>query len=427
MEGKEPILDTAQPAVIITGMHRSGTSFFSALLQSSGLDIGRHLLEARPDNPRGYYENVEFLAFHERLLEAQGISKFGWTIQEPIDVPIQFLDKARNLIQANSSKTQPWGWKEPRTTLFLNFWESQLPNARFLFMYRKPWEVIDSLYRRRDDVFLENPEFAIDVWTSYNRRLLKFCRQFPEKSFLVHLNQIINDPERIVSLISSRLGIDLHAPNKEIWEPDLLNQSVSTSQRPALMNTYFPEVIQLYEDLNEASGYEDESLSLVRSPVSQTQSWLIQDWMLLRSQEKQRNIILSQVQDLKSQVQDLKEQLQLASQALESEKNQTQSYIQQLQLASQALEAEKNQTQSYIQQLQHMKGLSETVVVSTEKINALGNQLKACQQSNETLRKRLQQKNKRIQRLNQLISNIESSRIWRLKESVKNIAQKIRL
>ncbi|MBW4653258.1 MAG: sulfotransferase [Kaiparowitsia implicata GSE-PSE-MK54-09C] len=407
MEGTAPTLDTAQPAVIITGMHRSGTSFFSALLQSAGLDIGRHLLEARPENPRGYFENVEFLAFHERLLEAQGISKFGWTIQEQIEVPIQFLDKAHQLIQTNSSKTQPWGWKEPRTTLFLNFWESQLPTARFLFIYRKPWEVIDSLYRRGDGVFLENPEFAIDVWTSYNRRLIKFCRQFPEKSLLVHLNQVIDDPERIVSLISNHLSINLHAPNKEIWEPGLLNQSVSTSQRPALMNTYFPEAIRLYEDLNEVSGYEDKSLSLVKSLASQTQSWLIQDWMLLRSQEKQKKNLLSKVQDSESQVQDLKSQIQ--------------GLKEQLQLASQALELEKNQTQSYIHQLQQMEGLSETVVVSAEKIDALGHRLKGCQQFNETLRTRLQQKNQRIQRLNHLISKMESSRAWRLKEFVKNL------
>ena len=42
-----------------------------------------------------------------------------------------------------------WGWKDPRTSLLLTFWDSLLDEARYLFVYRHPVDVLSSLVRRR--------------------------------------------------------------------------------------------------------------------------------------------------------------------------------------------------------------------------------------------------------------------------------------
>ncbi len=42
--------------------------------------------------------------------------------------------------------------------LFLDFWRSLLPNAKFCD-YRAPWEVVDSLYRRgTNPIFFSQPD-----------------------------------------------------------------------------------------------------------------------------------------------------------------------------------------------------------------------------------------------------------------------------
>jgi hypothetical protein len=41
-----------------------------------------------------------------------------------------------------------WGWKEPRATLFLDFWRATLPDLKFLALYRHYAQVVDSLLRR---------------------------------------------------------------------------------------------------------------------------------------------------------------------------------------------------------------------------------------------------------------------------------------
>ena len=89
-----------QPILIITGMHRSGTSLITAWLQSAGLDIGKNLLEANYSNPKGFFENTDFLDFHRNILSSIGLEPRGWIIQEKIVVPDQYIDQAKQLIKA---------------------------------------------------------------------------------------------------------------------------------------------------------------------------------------------------------------------------------------------------------------------------------------------------------------------------------------
>jgi hypothetical protein len=56
--------------LVIVGMHRSGTSLTAALLQAMGVDVGKNLYLADPNNVKGYFEDVEFLEFQRQVLQA---------------------------------------------------------------------------------------------------------------------------------------------------------------------------------------------------------------------------------------------------------------------------------------------------------------------------------------------------------------------
>src|SRR5262245_22664319 len=141
------------PCCIITGHHRSGTSLIAALLQSAGLDIGQNLLGPGDGNERGHFEDLDVFEFHRRVLAAQGLDTSGYVRQPRVDVPEPCRAAAQTLIRARIDRQRAWGWKEPRTVLFLDFWKEIIPNACFLLLFRRPWEVIDSLFRRGDPVF----------------------------------------------------------------------------------------------------------------------------------------------------------------------------------------------------------------------------------------------------------------------------------
>src|SRR6187402_1642015 len=134
-------------AIIITGMHRSGTSLVSSLLQRSGVHIGDRLITANSANPRGYFEDVDFYEFHEHLLHQRGQTYLHVDESFTFQPTNQEMERAKKLVAERSHHTV-WGWKDPRTCLFLDFWHQLLPDGRFLFVFRHPIEVLLSLLRR---------------------------------------------------------------------------------------------------------------------------------------------------------------------------------------------------------------------------------------------------------------------------------------
>jgi hypothetical protein len=62
-------------------------------------------------------------------------------------------------------------WKDPRTTLTFPLWKPLLKSYRILATFRHPMSVARSL-KRRDGVEIEK---GIELWRSYNERLLEIC------------------------------------------------------------------------------------------------------------------------------------------------------------------------------------------------------------------------------------------------------------
>ena len=60
--------------VAIAGMHRAGTSMVARALRLCGLDLGaeEHFAPPAPDNTEGCWEDLRFVAWNERILDALG-------------------------------------------------------------------------------------------------------------------------------------------------------------------------------------------------------------------------------------------------------------------------------------------------------------------------------------------------------------------
>ncbi|MEN9935001.1 MAG: hypothetical protein RLZZ387_1580 [Chloroflexota bacterium] len=193
-------------ALIITGMHRSGTSLLASLIQRGGVHIGDRLLPALPDNPHGFFEDEDFVLFHgEMLVRRGGGVMVGRTFAAAVTEPE--VARAAELIAARAHLPL-WGWKDPRTSLFLDLWHGLLPEARYLFVYRNPLDVLLSLVRRREP-FMAGLLEAVEAWYAYNARVLQFVRAHPGRCLLVHIEAAVADVERLVALSASRLAVRL--------------------------------------------------------------------------------------------------------------------------------------------------------------------------------------------------------------------------
>jgi hypothetical protein len=238
--------------LIICGMHRSGTSFVASLVAGAGVHLGDKLLESSPGNPRGHFEDVGILEFHRTALVANGIVSEGYTTQSPIALSPSLHRLATELVATRAGRDRTWGWKEPRTTLFLDVWRRLLPGGRFLLMFRRPWEVVDSLYRRGETAFRHNPAFALDIWLHYNRLALEFAARHPEATLVCEAAQAVADPRGLCNSIRQRLGVPLGDP-PDCYDASLLRQDADAG-RPALLAAMCPEAITLYRQLQELAG-----------------------------------------------------------------------------------------------------------------------------------------------------------------------------
>ena len=174
----------AQPRIIcLVGMHRSGTSMIARLLNICGLDLGppERLLKADKANPLGHFEHRGFLDIDRKLLK-----HFHATWHNPPDLPPGWetdpdllpLLRQAHALAASFPQEKPWGWKEPRASLFLPFWRQAVPNMRFLFCLRNPLEVAESL-QKRNRMAIEHGAWLWYLYTLSSLRDTQRCpRQF---------------------------------------------------------------------------------------------------------------------------------------------------------------------------------------------------------------------------------------------------------
>ena len=123
------------------------------------------------DNPEGFWEHLGFVALNDQLLSELG---GAWDLPPRADEDLASarLDplrlKARLLIEKFDSAIV-WGWKDPRNSLTLPFWQQLLPRLKTIVVVRNPLEVAHSMRERNGTSY----SFGLRLWEIYNRRLLE--------------------------------------------------------------------------------------------------------------------------------------------------------------------------------------------------------------------------------------------------------------
>lgn len=147
--------DSRPVAMLVLGMHRSGTSAAAGALRLLGVELGERLIKAADDNRKGYWEHAAAVDMHDQLLA--GLSRSwddvrrlpaGWQHSQPVKA-------ARSAIRgivAEFAGTAFWALKDPRLSRFTTLWLAELERARHvpacLFVIRHPDEVAASLQAR---------------------------------------------------------------------------------------------------------------------------------------------------------------------------------------------------------------------------------------------------------------------------------------
>ncbi|HET9766670.1 MAG TPA: hypothetical protein VFS60_07475 [Thermoanaerobaculia bacterium] len=232
-------------------MHRSGTSLAASVLGRAGLDLGSRLNGPGPGNRRGHFEDVEIWRLHEEMLAAAGHTAFSAGDDFAPPLGNGFVTRAKALVAARAGQ-RAWGWKDPRTCLFLDLWEPLVPGAGWLFLYRHPVDVVLSLLRRNTDPDLSrDPQLAFESWAVHNRRMLAFVERYRERCFLAQTPALAADLGGFVARVGERFALPLEpAGAAELLVTGELASSVPERERLPWARVIV-EALELYARLEE--------------------------------------------------------------------------------------------------------------------------------------------------------------------------------
>lgn len=246
----------------ITGMHRSGTSLVASIIQKAGLDIGSNLYGPAKGNQHGHFEDRDFVKFHDAILARRGLTFL--TPIAGIEDGLSLEEHAEAQLLVDQRKANPvWGWKDPRTSLFLNFWGALLPEAVFVFVYRHPLEVVLSLLRRGTDLdVVRNNLAGLRAWKVYNRAILDFYQKNPARCILCNISGSTRDITAFIYRLNSKLGLHL-APDglAELFIAKDLNQLHIDTDLNDLFRLVDPESMDIFDQLKQVADIPGDDRS----------------------------------------------------------------------------------------------------------------------------------------------------------------------
>lgn len=197
----------AAEVVIVSGMHRSGTSFAARAVELLGVSLGRPegLLAPGSDNPAGYWENRAIQELDDELLAHLGgswdhppVLDPGWAARDDLD---PFVTRAAAILDrdfAAEVTLGPVAFKDPRLSLLVPFWRRVAPVRTSVVLVRDPRDVAASLATRNSMSEAE----ASALWLRY---LLAAVQDDPGALVLTH-GAFFHDLDATLDRIAAHLG-----------------------------------------------------------------------------------------------------------------------------------------------------------------------------------------------------------------------------
>lgn len=196
-----------QKVICVLGMHRSGTSLVTGLLRMVGIYLGSddEMYPPGKGNPKGHWENMTSKKINEDLLREFG----GAGDNPPYFPPNWFRQKGVvseirrrgvNFINKMNEKSKIWAWKDPRTSLTLEFWKDLLPNVYYIIPLRDPMAVAKSLEARDSMPVNEGLKLCALYWVS----ILFYTRG--ENRLFVRYDDVIKNWEKEYRRISKYIS-----------------------------------------------------------------------------------------------------------------------------------------------------------------------------------------------------------------------------
>ncbi|MFA7084219.1 MAG: hypothetical protein WC141_06780 [Arcobacteraceae bacterium] len=233
-------------ALIILGMHRSGTSALMGALKLSGVDLGKDLMGETADNAKGYFENKKIVDFNEDLLD---LLQHRWNDVFLIDTnKLKELSenesleqKAISIIKHEFETSSLIGIKDPRMCILFPFWSDILQTMGYtvnvILPHRDPVEIAKSLEKRNDFTI----EFSLLLWAKHALYAEKYSRNF--QRIFISYHDLLESPEKQIKNIYSAFLLPL-SENGLVALNSFIDKNLNRSSQKKSESCDMPSFIQ---------------------------------------------------------------------------------------------------------------------------------------------------------------------------------------
>lgn len=205
-------------AILVLGMHRSGTSAMTRVLNLLGASLPSELKEGGKDDPTGLWESRRIVSAHDDLLASLALAwddvatlPAGWVEREGTREHERAL---LELLVEDLAGARLFAVKDPRASRLVPLWlrllEGLGADPHFVLIVRHPLEVARSLAARNG--FGEQKSLLL--WLVHLVEAERDTRGHPR--IFVDYEQLLREPDLVLDRLPERLGLPGIAPTADL-------------------------------------------------------------------------------------------------------------------------------------------------------------------------------------------------------------------
>lgn len=214
--------------IIVMGMHRSGTTIITKLLENAGVFMGARLSGNRESRAIQDANRQIFDYFRAGWLDPEGVprpeillngfdglcSEIAWRLTDDI---------SKYFFEAMPYKNVAWGFKDPRSSVTAGLFLRLFPTAKAIFIHRNVEDVALSVLNRElkkrekfpaaaAGIRFEDPVVlltrAIKAWEVYNERSIAILPHFSSHVTISYEDMVVS-PYVILRKGFAKVGVEI--------------------------------------------------------------------------------------------------------------------------------------------------------------------------------------------------------------------------
>jgi hypothetical protein len=224
-------------AIVVLGMHRSGTSSVAGTMALLGAASPKTLMAPASDNPKGFWESDVVMRLNDSMLAERGLTWSDWRHACPA-VSAGDAMRIAEVMQDEFGEANLVVLKDPRMCRLFQAWRQGLAQANYRMVtvspVRRPSEVVASLMARNP---LSSGQ-AFRLWLSHVLDAEAASRGLP-RHFMTWAD-FMTDWRSEIATMTRRVGVTLDlSKDRSAAVDDFLSQELhrqrSDEQGPALV------------------------------------------------------------------------------------------------------------------------------------------------------------------------------------------------